>query len=245
MKSSPRTLILIATYNEVENLPRLVGEIRGVAPQCDFLVVDDNSPDGTGQWCAQQAAADQRFHVLHRPGKLGLGTALIAGLQYAEQNGYEWVLNMDADFSHHPRHLPELLGLAWDTAGPAADVVIGSRYTRGGRVEGWPLRRRVMSRLVNWYARGLLSLSVRDCSGAFRCYRTAALRQVDLAACRSRGYAFLEELLWHLQRSGARLVETPIVFADRRQGLSKINSREAVLALWVILRSGIKNWLGI
>ena len=238
--AAARTLVTIATYNEIENLPPLVEEIHAVIPQVDLLVIDDNSPDGTGRWCDEQAAQDSRIRCLHRPGKLGLGTATIAGMKYAIEHGYDLVLNMDADFSHHPRYIPALLaGMT------AADVMIGSRYVDGGGVQNWPLVRRLMSWGVNTYARLLLGLRVRDCSGAFRCYRVSLLKTLDLDAIKSRGYSFQEEILWLLKRSGARMGETPILFADRERGQSKINGREAVLALWIIFRLGMKNWLGV
>lgn len=236
----PRTLITIATYNELENLPLLVDEILAHAPGVDLLVIDDNSPDGTGRWCDEQAAQDRRIHCLHRAAKLGLGTATIAGMQYAIDHGYELMLNMDADFSHHPRYVPALLAGMQE-----ADVTIGSRYVAGGGVQDWPLSRRLMSWGVNTSARLLLSLPVRDCSGAFRCYRVSLLKRIDFDAIRSRGYSFQEEILWHLKRAGARLAETPILFADRERGQSKINSREALSALGIIFRLGIRNWLGL
>ena len=246
MSEKPTTLIVIATYNEMENLPRLTEEITRYAPEADILVIDDNSPDGTGAWCDQRAASDERFHVIHREGKLGLGTATIAGLQYALEKDYAYALVMDADFSHHPRYLPDLLApmeTEADGASPV-DVVIGSRYTRGGGVEGWPLTRRWMSRLINWYARCLLGLRPRDCSGAFRCYRLSLLRKIDFGQIRSRGYSFQEEFLWRLKQHDARMAETPIVFVDRQRGESKINHREAIAALWILFVLGLKNWFG-
>lgn len=234
--SRHETLVTVATYNEIENLPRLIAEVFQYAPHVDLLVIDDNSPDGTGRWCDEQAVRDRRLRCLHRPGKLGLGTAILAGMRYAIDQGYAQVLNMDADFSHHPRHLPALLAGMRDQAGqPAADVMIGSRYVPGGGVVNWPLRRKLMSRLVNAYARTLLRLAPRDCSGSYRCYRTALLARLDFAAVRSRGYSFQEEILWHLRRLGARFGETPITFEDRRLGTSKINAREAWQALGIIL----------
>lgn len=236
----PRTLITIATYNEIENLPRLVEEILALAPQVEILVIDDNSPDGTGRWCDERHAADARLHCLHRPGKLGLGTATIAGMQYAIEQGYDFMLNMDADFSHHPRYIPAIL------AGmDRADVMIGSRYVSGGGVKDWPLKRRLMSWGVNTYARLMLGLRSRDCSGAFRCYRVELLKNLDFSRIRSRGYSFQEEILWHLKRLGARFDETPILFADRERGLSKINGREAYAALAILARLGVTNWTGI
>ncbi len=241
----PTTLVVIATYNEIENLPRWTEEIVQHAPDVDILVIDDNSPDGTGKWCDQRVASGRGFHVIHRPGKLGLGTATIAGLQYAIEKDYTYALVMDADFSHHPRYLPGLLaGMQPGPEGQTVDVMIGSRYVPGGGVEGWPLRRRWMSRFINWYSRCLLGLRSRDCSGAYRCYRASLLRKIDFDQIRSRGYSFLEEFLWRLKRQGGRIAETPIVFVDRQQGESKINYREAIAALWIIFVLGMKNWFG-
>jgi len=238
---APKTLVTLATYNELENLPRLLDEILAAAPQADILVIDDNSPDGTGRWCDEKAGQDGRVRCLHRSGKLGLGTATIAGMQYAIAHGYDYVLNMDADFSHHPRYIAAILdGMEGSPRGPV-DVMIGSRYMPGGQIVGWPLRRHIMSRGVNWYARRLLGLGVSDCSGAFRCYRTELLKRVPFDEIRSRGYSFQEEILWHARRLGARCGETPITFADREKGQSKINTREALAALGIILSLAMKN----
>ena len=237
-----RTLVTLATYNELENLPRLVEAIFAAAPGVDILVIDDNSPDGTGRWCDKQAAAEPRLKCLHRTGKLGLGTATIAGMRYAIEHGYDYVLNMDADFSHHPRHIPAIL--AGIEGPPAVDVMIGSRYVAGGAIEGWPWKRHFMSRSVNAYARLMLGLPCRDCSGAFRCYRTSLLAKLDFATLRSRGYSFQEEILWRLKRLGARFGETPITFADREYGASKIDAAEAREALRIILQLGAQNILG-
>jgi dolichol-phosphate mannosyltransferase len=235
------TLVTVATYNEMENLPRLVEDIFRYVPQADLLVIDDNSPDGTGQWCQQQSGKEPRIACLHRPGKLGLGTATIAGMKYAVEHAYRYQLNMDADFSHQPKYLPALLAGMDPTDGPPVDVMIGSRYVAGGGVEGWPLKRHLMSRGVNLYARCLLGLPSKDCSGAFRCYRTALLAKLDFDAIRSRGYSFQEEILWRLKRLGARFGETPIVFLERQAGLSKIDSGEAAAALKVIFALGMQN----
>jgi dolichol-phosphate mannosyltransferase len=244
MSHSASTLVTIATYNELENLPQLVKEVFSHAPQVDLLVIDDGSPDGTGQWCDARAAEDLRIHCLHRPGKMGLGTAIVAGMKYAIEHGYKYVLNMDADFSHQPRYLPDLLAGMESPAGPAVDVMIGSRYVPGGGVEGWPWRRHLMSRGVNCYARWLLGLKPKDCSGSFRCYRTATLARLDFDQVRSRGYSFQEEILWRLKRLGARFGETPIVFVDRRLGASKIHAGEALAAIRIILGLGVRNLMG-
>jgi len=240
----PKTLVTIATYNEMENLPALVAEVFQTVPGVDVLVIDDNSPDGTGGWCDAEAAKNPRLHCLHRPGKLGLGTATIAAMRYALEHGYDQMLNMDADFSHHPRYLPAMLAGMDPPDGPSIDVMLGSRYVPGGGVEGWTLRRHFMSRGINLYARWLLGLTPKDCSGAFRCYRCSVLAKLDFNQIRSRGYSFQEEILWHLKRAGSRFGETPIVFVDRRAGSSKINLRESVTALVAILRLGFSNWFG-
>jgi dolichol-phosphate mannosyltransferase len=236
----PRTLVTVATYNEIENLPQLTLAVWQVAPQADILVIDDNSPDGTGRWCDERAASEPRLKCVHRAGKLGLGTATIAAMRYAIEHEYDQVLNMDADFSHHPRYIPAIL------AGmDKADVSIGSRYCEGGGTKDWPFKRRFMSWAVNTYARTLLGLTPRDTSGAFRCYRVSLLTKLDFSQIKSRGYSFQEEILWRLKRLGARMSETPIVFADRERGESKINQKEALAALWVIFRLGVTNWIGV
>jgi dolichol-phosphate mannosyltransferase len=239
-----KPLVTIATYNEIENLPRLVDEILLHAPQVDILVIDDNSPDGTGQWCDKRAEDEPRLHCIHRSGKLGLGTAIIAGLKHAVEHGYSCVLNIDADFSHPPKNVPDLLIGMEPDSGKSVDVMIGSRYVRGGGIEGWPLKRHLMSRAVNLYARCLLTLKPKDCSGGFRCYRTSKLAQLEFDQFRSLGYAFQEEILWRLKKLGARFGETPITFVDRQIGQSKINRREVWEALRVIFRLGLRNWTG-
>ena len=226
-----RLLVTLCTYNERENVERLIPDVLEKVPDADLLVIDDNSPDGTGAYVDSLAADDPRIHVLHRPGKLGLGTATLAGLRYALEHDYKHWLTMDADFSHHPRHLPALLA-----GREQADVVIGSRYVPGGAVVGWGWKRHVMSRSINVYARLTLGLKTRDNSGAFRCYALEKLRSLDLDRFRSTGYAVQEELLYRCRKIGCTFLETPITFEDRRYGQSKINHKEAVVALWVMAR---------
>ena len=233
--SSPRTLVALATYNEIENLPGLVDAILKVLPDIEILVIDDNSPDGTGRWCDEQSGNNGRLHCLHRPGKQGLGSATLAGVRWALEHDYDLFVTMDADWSHDPRHLPELIR-ATDTA----DVAIGSRYCSGGAIEGWPLPRRIMSRAMNTLSRSMLRLPVRDSSGAFRAYRTSALRQIDLAKVEATGYAYLEEILWHLHRAGASFAEVPITFREHRAGQSKISIREAFGKLQTLVRLATK-----
>ncbi|MEN0110606.1 MAG: polyprenol monophosphomannose synthase [Planctomycetota bacterium] len=235
----PRTLVAVATYNEIENLPSLVDAIEGALPDADVLVVDDNSPDGTGRWADERAAADPRVGVIHREGKLGLGSATFAAMRHAIDAGYDAIATLDADWSHPPGRLPALLGLL-----DSADVAVGSRYVPGGRIVGWPWKRHVASRLVNATARWLLRLPTRDSSGAFRAYRVEVLRGVDLSGMRGTGYAYLEEILWRLKRREATFAETPITFTERRAGASKINRGEAVAAIRLLLRLGWAEWTG-
>ena len=238
--SDSRLLIALCTYNERENLERLVPEILGYAPDADVLVVDDSSPDGTGKLAQSMAERDPRVHVIHRPGKQGLGTASVLSYRYAIEHGYELLLNMDADFSHPPRYLPDL------RAGmEGADVTIGSRYVPGGSIVGWGPLRHIMSRGVNWYSRLLLRLPPRDCSGSFRCYRVSRLADLDLDRIVAHGYAFQEEILYRLRRLGCRIAERPIVFEERRYGSSKINWQEVAAALWVIFRLGVESLLRV
>lgn len=226
-----KVLVALATYNEIENLPRLVAAIRTRLPEADVLVVDDNSPDGTGRWCDEFARTNPWLTVLHRPGKLGLGSATWAAMQHAIARGYDVVVTLDADWSHPPEVLPELIA-----ATANADVVIGSRYCPGGRIKGWSVSRRLISALMNGATRIALGLPVRDASGACRAYRVDLLRQLDFSQLTATGYAYLEEILWHLSRHGARFAEVPIVFADRRAGASKVHAGEALGKARVLAR---------
>jgi dolichol-phosphate mannosyltransferase len=236
---TPRTLVSLATYNEKENLASLVAEVLQQLPAADVLVVDDNSPDGTGRLADELAATNPHVHVLHRPGKLGLGTATIAAMRFAIDHGYTFHINMDADFSHHPRYLPAL------AAGMTrADVMIGSRYVTGGGVVNWPWRRQLMSKLVNLFARVTLRLPPHDTSGAFRCYRVEKLKQIRLDRIWSRGYSFQEEMLYRCRKIRCRMRETPIIFEDRRAGSSKVNAREAARSIGILVLLGVYALLG-
>lgn len=226
-----RILVVLATYNEIETLPALVDEILRVLPGADLLVIDDNSPDGTGVWCDQRAELEPRLRCLHRAGKLGLGSATIKGMNWALERSYDVVITMDADWSHDPSHLPELV-----RAIGTADVAVGSRYCVGGGIEGWPLSRRVMSRWMNRLSRLTLRLPVRDSSGAFRAYRAGALRKIALDTIQATGYSYLEEILWKLHRAGATFAEVPITFHERRAGKSKISLGEATAKLSTLFR---------
>jgi dolichol-phosphate mannosyltransferase len=238
--SGGRVLVSMATYNERDNLGPLVTAIHNVVPDADILVTDDNSPDGTGRLADQMAQTDSRLHVIHRPGKLGLGTAILAAMRYAIEHDYDLFVNVDADFSHHPRYLPALL------AGMKQhDVMIGSRYVAGGGSEGWPWSRRLMSLGVNTTVRLLFRIPARDTSGGYRCYRVAKLRNTDLDGLRSRGYSFQQEVLYRCRRAGCRIGEIPIVFENRRAGSSKVNPREAARSMATIVWLGAHALLGI
>lgn len=235
-----RTLISTATYNEQENIRELIAEILETVPDAHVLVVDDASPDGTGALVDACAARDARVHVIHRAGKLGLGSAILEALRFAIREDYELMVNMDADFSHPPADLPRLL-----EAMSSADVVIGSRYVPGGGVVGWGFRRRFMSSMINVYSRLLLGLRVRDSSGGFRCYRISRMREIDLDRILSRGYSWQEEFLFYCQRAGCRIREVPITFHDRRSGSSKVNLREAAAALGILSATAVRRLPGL
>lgn len=225
-----RTLVVIPTYNEKDNLAPIVRAISAYL-DTDILVVDDGSPDGTGDIADGLAAADPRLHVLHREGKQGLGTAYLAGFRFAFERDYERVCEMDADFSHAPWDLPRLVHASAD-----ADLVIGSRYVRGGCTIGWDLNRRLLSRGANLYTRMVLGTGIRDNTAGFRCFRTTALRQIDLAAVSAQGYAFQIEMAFRIVRAGLRVREIPIHFVDRAVGKSKMDGKIAREALLLVPR---------
>ena len=236
----PRILVSLATYNEAGNIAALIGEIRKFLPRTDVLVIDDNSPDGTWKIVEELSAADPRIKLLKRPGKLGLGTALIAAMNYAMEHDYDYLQNMDADFSHPPRYLPGII------AGMSKyDVMIGSRYVAGGGTENWPWPRRFMSQSVNMLVRFLFRMPVKDASGAYRCYRVSKLRETRLDKIRSRGYSFQQEMLFRCHKAGCKLGEYPILFENRRAGSSKVNRKEAIRSMSMILYLGFRNVIGL
>ena len=227
-----KILIITPTYNERENLQRLTTEVHRIVPEAHMLIVDDNSPDGTGDLAEGLAASDSRISVIHRKGKMGLGTAYVAGFKYALKEGYDFVFEMDADFSHRPEHLPEFL-----EAIKNADVVLGCRYMEGGGTEDWGLMRRLLSKGGNLYARMLLSLPYRDLTGGFKCFRRTVLERIDLDSLESEGYAFQIELTYRAHKAGFRIAETPIIFPDRTLGNSKMSRKivaEALVRVWGI-----------
>jgi len=228
-----RTLVVIATYNERESIGPLVTEVLEQAPGCNVLVVDDSSPDGTGQEVRRMALGDGRVKLLERPRKLGLGTAYLAGFREAIAGGFDRVLTMDADFSHHPQHLPAILDRALR---PGVDVVIGSRYVPGGGVVGWPIHRRVLSFGANTFARLLLGLKPHDCTGAYRCYSRQVVEALEQGSVVSHGYSSLLELVWRCQHAGFVIAEVPITFADREFGESKVSRSEIFRGVTTVLR---------
>jgi dolichol-phosphate mannosyltransferase len=234
-----KTLITLCTYNEVDNLRGLIPELLSLVPTANILVIDDNSPDGTGALVAEMAKRDDRVRLLSRSGKQGLGTATLAGFRYAIEHNYELLVNMDADFSHGPKYVPLLIAEAADY-----DVVIASRYMPGGGVAGWTFRRKLMSQTINFWARFWLGLKTADNSGSFRCFRVARLAEVDWDLTMARGYAFQEEILYRCRQVGCRMTEVPFIFEDRRFGVTKINLKECVVAVWVIFLLGLQRLLG-
>ncbi|HEX7745588.1 MAG TPA: polyprenol monophosphomannose synthase [Micromonosporaceae bacterium] len=221
-----RVVVVLPTYNEAGNVGGLTERVRRAAPAVDVLIADDNSPDGTGQIADRLAARDRQVHVLHRPGKQGLGAAYVAGFTWARQRGYDAVVEMDADGSHRPEELPGLLDAA-----RRADVVIGSRWAPGGRAVGLPWRRRVLSRAGNLYARLALGMPVRDATGGYRVYRMPALEEMGFASALSQGFAFQVELSRRARQAGCRMAEVPITFAERENGTSKMSLPIIVEAL--------------
>lgn len=228
-RPSRHSLVVIPTYNEVENLPLIVGRLRRARPDVHVLVVDDGSPDGTGALADELAAADpDRLHVLHRTAKAGLGAAYLAGFAWGLSRQYTVLVEMDADGSHAPEQLHRLL----DAIDAGADVAIGSRYVDGGAVRNWPWRRLALSKTANTYSRLLLGVGIRDITAGYRAYRREVLEKIDLAAVDSKGYCFQIDLTWRAVNNGFTVVEVPITFTERELGVSKMsgsNIREAML----------------
>ena len=225
-----RALIVVPTYNERENVERVAAEFLAPVEGVELLFVDDASPDGTGALLDQIAARDERVHVLHRAGKLGLGTAYLDGFRWALARGYRLVIEMDADFSHDPRFLPRMVELAEG----GADLVVGSRYVEGGGTINWGLGRQLISRAGGRYARLVLGFGINDPTSGFLCYRRETLEKIDLGAVRSNGYGFQIEMKYRVHRAGLRIVEIPIVFEDRRVGQSKMSGGIVAEALWMV-----------
>jgi len=230
LAENAQTLIVMPTYNERENVPVIVPLVLAQHPGIHVLIVDDNSPDGTGAIADELAATDSRVHVLHRAGKLGLGTAYVAGFKWALEREYQYVFEMDSDFSHNPDHIPEFLEAAREY-----DLVLGSRYLKGVTVINWPMSRLLLSYFANKYARIVTGLPFSDTTGGFKCYRREVLEGIDLDRIRSEGYSFQIETTFRAWRKGFKLGEITIVFSDRTEGTSKMSGRivrEAVWRVW-------------
>ncbi len=227
-----KALVIIPTYNERANLERIVGLVLQQDPMIEVLVVDDNSPDGTGQLADAYAAREPRVHVLHRAGKLGLGTAYLAGFAWGLARDYRYLLEMDADFSHDPNHLPTFL-----EAIKSADLVLGSRYNKGRvTVVNWPMSRLMLSYCANIYARLVTGVHLDDATGGFKCFRREVLAAIDLTAVKSNGYAFQIEMSFRAAKKGFRIAEIPIVFTDRTEGQSKMSGKIVREAVWMVWR---------
>lgn len=234
-----KTLVVIPTFNEAENITRLIPRVLEQDPLIDVLVVDDGSPDGTGTLVRDLTRSNPRVHLIERAGKQGLGTAYVAGFKYALAHGYANVFEMDADFSHNPKEIPRFLDRLRDN-----DLVVGSRYANGVRVLNWPMQRLLLSYSANMYTRLITGLPLSDATGGFKCFRVEVLRAIDLDRIKSNGYAFQIEMSYKAWKKGFRLVETPIVFLDRRSGISKMSRSiiwEAFFMLWSLrLRSFLR-----
>jgi dolichol-phosphate mannosyltransferase len=234
-----RTLVVLPTYNEADNIVDFVHAVRTAAPFADVLIVDDNSPDGTGLLAEQLAAVDHSVSVLHRTAKAGLGAAYRHGFSVAFERGYEVIVSMDSDFSHDPTVIPVMISRIEQ----GADVVVGSRYVHGGGTIDWPVRRQLLSKWGNRYTGLVLGMKVRDCTSGFRAYRASALERVAPGDTKAEGYAFLTELVHRLDRGGARVVETPIIFRDRERGVSKMSGRIILESMLRVTSWGVRERL--
>ncbi len=226
-----KVLIIIPTYNEMENLPRLVTEIEKLALGLDILIVDDGSPDGTGKWVNGQLGQKPHLHLIERKEKMGLGSAYVAGFKYAIENEYDLVFEMDADFSHDPKYVPQFLHKIKE-----ADLVLGSRYVQGVNVVNWPMSRLLLSYCANMYARWVTRIPVKDATGGYKCFRVEALKSLDLDKIGSGGYSFQIEVTYKLWKKKFRIVEIPIVFVDRTAGESKMSTKIIREALFVLIK---------
>jgi dolichol-phosphate mannosyltransferase len=226
-----RTLVIIPTYNEIENLPTLLDRIDATGLGVDVMIVDDGSPDGTGQWVKDQLGKRKNLHLIQREGKQGLGSAYVRGFRHAIENGYEFVFEMDADFSHDPDYLGRFLEEI-----KTHDLVLGSRYIKGVTVINWPIQRLLLSYFANMYARWATGLPVQDTTGGYKCFRVAALKTLDLSKIRSDGYSFQIEVTYKLWKQGYRIKEIPIIFMDRTAGVSKMSSKIIKEAMFLLIR---------
>jgi len=232
-------VVVLPTYNEAQNIERLLSALRQSVPEATLLVVDDASPDGTGRLADACAAQSDLIHVIHRTGKEGLGSAYRHGFGWAIERGFDVIVSMDSDFSHDPATVPALVA----AVNQGADAAIGSRYVAGGGTRDWPLHRRLLSRWGNLYTAGILGVKVRDCTSGFRAYRSSALSDIAPQTTRAEGYAFLTELVLRLHRRGFHIIEVPITFVDRRYGTSKMSGRIIAESMLLVTRWGLANRL--
>ena len=232
-----RVLTVIPTYNELENLPVVVRRLRAAAPEVEILVVDDNSPDGTGKLADELSAADANIHVLHRTVKDGLGGAYLAGFAWGLNAGYDILIEMDADCSHQPEQLPLLVKAIED----GADLAIGSRYVPGGKTKNWPVHRQILSRGANFYTRMILGTKIHDITAGFRAYRREALQRLNLEGIDSKGYIFQVDLAWRSEQAGLKITEVPITFVEREVGDSKMDGSIIVDSMTKVTTWGLKS----
>ncbi|GAA1902319.1 polyprenol monophosphomannose synthase [Arthrobacter gandavensis] len=230
-----RVLTIIPTYNEIESLPKTLQRLRAAVPDSDVLIADDNSPDGTGAYADEQAALDPAVHVLHRKGKEGLGAAYIAGFRWGLEQGYDVLVEMDADGSHKPEQLPLLL----EASAAGADLVIGSRWVPGGSVVNWPLRRKLLSRAGSTYSRLMLGIPVRDITAGYRAFKRSTLEKLDLSAVESVGYGFQVDMTFRVARLGLKITEVPITFVEREFGASKMSGNIVFEAIANVTKWGM------
>jgi dolichol-phosphate mannosyltransferase len=225
-----KAIVVIPTYNESKNIIRIIDKIFSVHNEIDILVVDDNSPDGTGKLVKNKMEESNRIHIIERQGKMGLGTAYLAGFKYALDHGYDYIMEMDADFSHNPEEIPNFLKYIEEY-----DVVLGSRYIKGVNVVNWPLKRLLLSYFANLYTRIITGMDVKDATGGFKCFRATALSKINFDEVKSNGYSFQIEMTYRLWKKGAKVKEIPIIFVDRLEGESKMSKKivyEAIFMVW-------------
>lgn len=238
-RNKGKALIIFPTYNEKENIGSIIKSVLEVDPRIEVLVVDDNSPDGTGRLVAKMAKSNEKLHIIHREKKMGLGSAYIEGFDYALRNGYDYIFEMDADFSHDPKYIPQFLEKI-----SSYDLVIGSRYIKGVNVINWPMKRLLLSYYANVYTRIVTGLPLKDATGGFKCYRREVLEGIDIEKFKSDGYSFQIETSYKAWKKGYRICEIPIVFVDRLLGQSKMSKKIVREAIWMVWRLRLSSLLG-
>ncbi len=240
MKEKEKILVIIPTYNELENLPKLLPEVFSKNENLEILIVDDNSPDGTGAYIEQEMEKNSRLHLIKRESKMGLGTAYITGFKYALEKSYDYIFEMDADFSHDPKELPKFLKEINDF-----DLVLGSRYKNGVNVINWPMSRLLLSWFANFYTRFITGMPIRDATGGFKCYKRKVLEAINLDEVNSNGYAFQIEMNFIAWKKGFKIIEIPIIFVDRIKGKSKMSKKIVREAIWMVWKLRLKSIFGL